>query len=183
MPNCLNGKSAHMYKSLLPDGTTTWHATSAGVPPAPAAAAAAAGAARVSEVAGLPLLEAAHKLHDSTQQQQTPAAKQGSTPAAASNQAAASIHKQELPAAGDAASASAAAVSGMSEAGLPDANSKLLALFELWDKSGTGRITFEELCLGLAKFQPVKSKQVRHAGGYYSQTLFAPDQMKSKCFL
>jgi hypothetical protein len=102
----------------------------------------------------LPLLEAAHKLHDSTQQGRTPAA-------APSSQPSASISVDNSASAGDHSTPAAAAAAGVSEAGLPDANSKLLALFELWDKTGDGRVTLQELCLGLAKFQPVKSKQVR----------------------
>jgi hypothetical protein len=110
----------------------------------------------------VPLLEAAHKLHDSTQQGPTPAAAHRSQPLA-------SISIDNSPSAGDHSTAAAAAASGVSEAGLPDGNSKLLALFELWDKAGDGRVTFQELCLGLAKFTPVKSKQV-HSGEPHRRT-------------
>jgi hypothetical protein len=69
---------------------------------------------------------------------------------------------QDSPPAGrNSAAAAAAAAGGSSDlAALPDDSSKLKALFELWDKSGDGRVSLQELCLGLAKFQPVKSKQV-----------------------
>jgi hypothetical protein len=116
--------------------------------------------AKVSDVAGVPLLEAAHKLHDSIQQHQqaTEHTSASSDPPAGSSAA------QDSPPAGHnsaaAAAAAAAAAGGSSDlAALPDDSSKLKALFELWDKSGDGRVSLQELCLGLAKFQPVKSKQ------------------------
>jgi hypothetical protein len=115
----------------------------------------------VSDVAGLPLLKAAHKLHDSIQQQagNAPSTKHNSPSAgASSSQAPGSIPKHAAVAAGGSSS----------EAVLPgddnDINRKLLALFEQWDKTGDGRVSLQELCQGLAKFQPVKSKQVRHSG-------------------
>jgi hypothetical protein len=37
---------------------------------------------------------------------------------------------------------------------------KLKALFQLWDLDGDGFVSFQELCIGLAKFKPIRHKQV-----------------------
>ncbi|WIA31534.1 hypothetical protein OEZ86_002425 [Tetradesmus obliquus] len=120
---------------------------------------------KVSDVAGTPLLEAAHKLHDSIQQQQ-PASQHHPSAAGASSQTPASKLEYNAPSPGHpsppppAAAAAAAADMGSSKAAeAADDDSKLLTLFALWDKTGDGRVSLQELCQGLAKFQPVKSKQ------------------------